>query len=88
MARGQGVKVLLNIWVLHNYVLTLLYSVIYGEMWLQFVELCSLSDPDYHEFAEGFVHKYGTIARLWIGPYLVVFLTEANVEVSKVALAL
>jgi hypothetical protein len=36
------------------------------------------------EFAE----KYGTIARLWFGPYLAVFLTEAKyVEVSKLALA-
>ena len=80
---------LLNIWVLHNYVLTLLCSVIYGQMWLQLVELCCLSDPEYHEFMEEFVHKYGTIARLWIGPYLSVVLTEAKyVEVSKVALAL
>jgi hypothetical protein len=90
MACGQGVKVLLlNIWVIHNYVLALLYCVMYGELWLQLIELCCLSDPEYHEFMEGFVHKYGTIARLWIGPYLCVVLTEAKyVEVSKVALAL
>jgi hypothetical protein len=36
----------------------------------------------------GFVLKYGTIARLWIGPYLGVILTEAKyVEVSKAVLA-
>jgi hypothetical protein len=41
------------------------------------------------EFVEGFIHKYGTIVRMWIGPYLVVFLTDAkNVEASKLALAL
>jgi len=42
-----------------------------------------LSEPGYHEFVEGFVHKYGSIARLWFGPYLNVVLTEAKyVEVS------
>jgi hypothetical protein len=36
-----------------------------------------------------FVPTYGTIKRLWIGPYLVVMLTEAKyAEVSEVALAL
>jgi hypothetical protein len=80
---------LLNVWVLHNYILIGLYSVIYGELCLQLVELCCLSEIGYHLFVEEFLHKYGTIARLWIGPYLAVFLTEAKyVEVSKVALAL
>jgi hypothetical protein len=37
---------------------------------------------------EGFIHKYGSIARLWIGPYVGVALTEAKyVEVSKLVLA-
>jgi len=33
-----------------------------------------------------FVLKYGTIAKMWIGPYLGVLLTEAKyVEVSELA---
>ena len=79
---------MLNVWLLHNYVLIGLYCVIYGELWLQLVELCCLSELGYQEFVEGFLHKYGTIARVWIGPYLAVVLTEAKyLEVSKVVLA-
>jgi len=56
---------------------------------LQHVELCYLSESGYHDFVEGFIHKYGTIVRVWIGPYLFVGLTEAkDVEESKVPLAL
>jgi hypothetical protein len=34
-------------------------------------------------------NKYGTITRVWVGPYLAIVLAEAKyVEVSKVALAL
>ena len=55
---------------------------------MQLVELCCLSEPGYHEFLQTLTHKDRTIARLWIGPRLTVFLAEANyVEVSKVALA-
>jgi len=36
----------------------------------------------------GFIPKYGPIARLWTGPYLVVLLTETKyVEVSDLASA-
>jgi len=79
---------LFNLCVIRNYVLTLLYCVIYGELWIQLVELYCLSEPGYGDFVMELVLKYGTITRLWIGPYLVVFLTEANsLEVSKLALA-
>jgi hypothetical protein len=48
-----------------------------------------LSEPGYTEFLFEFVHKYGTIVRMWIGPYLGVFLIEAKyVEVSKLLLAI
>jgi len=58
-------------------------------MCVQLVELCCLSEPGYVEFLLEFLRKYGTIARLWIGPYLSVMLTEAKyVEVSEVALTL
>ena len=51
--------------------------------------MCCLSEPGYVDFLLEFVHKYGTIARFCIGPYLVVMLTEAKyAEVSEVALAL
>jgi hypothetical protein len=54
---------------------------------LQLVEIFCLSEPGYHELAERIIHKYGTIARLWVGSHLFVALTEAKyVEVSKVAL--
>ena len=50
--------------------------------------MCCLSEPGYHEFMEALTHKHGTIARLWIGPHLVVVLAESKyVEVSKFALA-
>jgi hypothetical protein len=69
--------------------MTLLHSVIDGELWLQLVELFCLSEPGYHDSVEGIIHKYGSIARLWVGPYLVVIVTEAKyMEVSEVALAL
>ena len=72
-----------------NYVLTLLYYVIYGELWVQLVELYCLSEPGYVDFTEGLINKYGPIVRVWAGPYLGVVLTEAKyVEVSKLALAL
>ena len=58
-------------------------------MCVQLVELCCLSEPGYADFILQYIHKYGTIARLWIGPNLNVMLTEAKyVEVSEVALAL
>jgi len=80
---------LLNLWVIRNYVLTLLYCVIYGELWVQLVELYCLSEPGYVDFMEGLIHNYGPIVRAWAGPYLGVVLTEAKyVEVSKLALAL
>jgi hypothetical protein len=57
--------------------------------WLQLVELCFLSEPGNIEFLRELVTRYGSIARVWIGPYLGVALTEANyVEVSKLALVL
>jgi len=68
--------------------MTLLYCVICGDLWLQLVELCCLYETGYHEFMEKFTHTYGTIVRLWIGPHLVVVLTETKyVEVSTVASA-
>ena len=80
---------LFNFWVIRNYVLTLLYYVIYGELWVQLVELYCLSEPGYIDFMEGLIHNYGPIARVCFGPYLGVVLTEAKyVEVSKLALAL
>jgi len=80
---------LFNLWVIRNYVVTLLYCVIYAEMWVQLVELFCLSEPGYVEFFEGLILQYGTILRLWMGPYLGVILTEAKyAEVSKLALAL
>ena len=48
-----------------------------------------LSEPGYHEYMETLTHRHGTIARLWIGPHLTVFLGETKyVEVSMMALAL
>jgi len=80
---------LFNLWVIRNYVLTLLYCVIYGQLWVQLVELYCLSEPGYVDFMEGLIHNYGPIARAWAGPNLGVILTEAKyVEVSKLALAL
>ena len=55
---------------------------------VQLVEIYCLSEPGYHHYMEGIMQKYGPIARLWIGPYLGVFLAEAKyVEVSEVAVA-
>jgi hypothetical protein len=80
---------LLNFLVLHNCIMSLSYCVIYGELWLQLVEMCCLSEPGYHHYLEGVMHKYGTIMRVWVGPHLFVALTEPKyVEVSKLALAL
>ena len=56
---------------------------------MQFVEMCYLSQPGNVDFVIEMAHKYGTIVRLWFGPYLVVILTEAKyVEVSKLSLDL
>ena len=56
---------------------------------MQLVDLCCLSESGYVDFLEGIVLKYGSIARVWVGPYLGVILTDASyVEVSKLALAL
>jgi len=80
--------VLFNLWVIRNYVLTLLYCVIYGELWVQLVELYCLSEPGYVECFQGIIRKYGTITKVWFGPHLAVVLTEAKyVEVSKLTLA-
>ena len=58
-------------------------------MCVQLVELFCLSEPGYFDNLLDFLHKYGTIARIWVGPYLAVILTEAKyVEVSEVPLAL
>jgi len=55
---------------------------------LQLVKLCCLYETGNIEFLKELPNTYGTIARLWIGPYLAVVLTEAKcVEVSKVELA-
>ena len=52
------------------------------------VELCCLYEPGYIDFLERLNEKHGTIARVWVGPYLAVILTEPKyVEVSKLALA-
>jgi len=70
-------------------ILILLYYVIYGELRLQLVEIFCLSEPDYHVYVEELMHKYRSIARVWIGPLLIVALAEAKyVEVSEVTLAL
>jgi len=80
---------LLNLWTLLNCIMTLLYYFIYGERWLQLVKLCCLSEPGNVEFFINLSRTYGPIARVWIGPYLAVILTEPKyVEVSMVALAL
>jgi hypothetical protein len=80
---------LLNLWTLLNCIMTLLYCFIYGELWLQLVELCCLSEPGNVQFMIDLNKTYGAIARVWIGPYLAVILTEPKyVEVSKVVLAL
>jgi len=56
---------------------------------LQLVEILCLSEPGFHDYLEGNMRKYGSIARVWVGPYLLVGLAETKyVEVSKVALAL
>jgi hypothetical protein len=81
--------VLFNLWVIRNYVLTLLYCVIYGELWVQLVELYCLSEPGYVDCLGGILQKYGTITRVWVGPHLGVILTEPKyLEVSKLALSL
>jgi hypothetical protein len=47
-----------------------------------------LSKPGYIDFVLGLNQKYGSIVKVWIGPYLAVVLTEAKyVEVSKMVLA-
>jgi len=80
---------LYNLWLIRNYVLTLLYCVIYGELWVQLVELYCLSEPGYVDLTVELIRKYGPIFRIWVGPYLAVVLTEAKyVEMSKLALAL
>ena len=74
------------LWVIINYVLTLLYCVIYGEMWVHLVDLYCLFEPGYVDCFVGILHKYGSITRMWVGPNLGVILTEAKyVEVSKPA---
>jgi len=56
---------------------------------LQLVELCCLSETGNIKFLRELINTYGSIARMWIGPYLAVVLTEAKyLEVSKVSLAL
>ena len=56
---------------------------------MQLIEIFFLSEPGYHDYVEGVINKYGSIAKVWVGPYLVVGLAEAKyVEVSKVTLAL
>jgi len=58
-------------------------------MSVQVVELCCLSEPGYAVFLFELALKYGSIVRLWIGPYLGIMLTDAKyVEVSEMALAL
>ena len=80
---------LLNLWVLLNCIMTLLYYVIYGELWIHLVELCCPSVPGNTEFMRELINTYGTIARVWIGPHLGVLLAEAKyVEVSELTLAL
>jgi hypothetical protein len=65
------------------------YTVLLMEKCVQLFELCCLSEPGYVDFLVEYIQKYGTIARLWIGPYVGVMLTEAKyVEVSEVPLAL
>ena len=55
---------------------------------MQVVKLCCLSQPGQFDSVLECVRKYGTIVRLWFGPYLAVVLTEAKyVEVSKLVLA-
>jgi hypothetical protein len=66
----------------------LLCYVTYGELWAKLFEPFCLSEPGYITFISGVNKKYGTIVRVWVGPYLGVLLTEAKyVEVSKMALA-
>ena len=56
---------------------------------MQLVDLCCLSEPGYVDFVLGLIRKYGTIARVWVGPSLAVVLTDAKyLEVSKLALSL
>ena len=58
-------------------------------MCVQFVEVCCLSEPGYVDCTFEFMRKYENIWRIWIGPYLLVVLTEAKyVEVSKLSLHL
>jgi hypothetical protein len=48
------------------------------------VEMFCLSEPGYHDHVEGLLNKYGSIVRMWAGPYLFIGVAEANyVEVSK-----
>jgi hypothetical protein len=55
---------------------------------VQLVELCCLSEPGFQEYEKAVVDKYGCIARVWIGPYLDVLLTNAKyMEVSKLTVA-
>jgi hypothetical protein len=55
---------------------------------VQLLEPFCLSEPAYVDYFPGLHQKYGTITKFWIGPYLVVGLSDAKyVEVSKMALA-
>ena len=55
---------------------------------MQIVEMCCLSQPAHYDSVLECERKYGSIFRLWFGPYLAVVLTEAKyVEVSKLVLA-
>jgi hypothetical protein len=52
-----------------------------------FATFC-LYEPGNLDFVLGLQQKYGTIVRVWAGPYVAVALGEAKyVEVSKMALA-
>ena len=56
---------------------------------MHLLELCCLLETGYHAYIEGLIHKHGDIARMWIGPRLVVVVAETKyVEVSNLALAL
>jgi hypothetical protein len=51
---------------------------------LKLVEIFCLSEPGYHDYLEALMQKYGSIARVWIGPLLVVAVADAKcVEVSN-----
>ena len=56
---------------------------------MQHVEMCCLSEPEYHAYVEALTHKHGTIVRVWNGSHLSVVVAEAKyVEVSNLALAI